>query len=326
MYLKKSDTTIITFLSIDVTKLKIAMRIVIIFGLILIENLGICQKSSTLKNQMWRFINSCYTDIKDGDPDGNLKPDVIDDCGSGYLMVTGMWPTCGCGCTSIVGAYRKADSSYVLINTEQRPCTHMYSVTSNVDFYSIMPVGFGLNTFLDTVTIENSNKYSVFYYELDIPRYGTKTKLTLELIPMGMMVECLDNTCLSIEEIWDSKTIYKNINWMFYLQNFVKQISDEKSLLTIMNRNQTKITETEKRIINNCVEGENYDEKLKKVSKDLSYVYFRYKMYERQKYKSLILDWDSKESRFKIMDKVKAPKKESFNKFILECNFWQPTC
>jgi hypothetical protein len=305
------------------------MRIfIILITLLLIDNVAISQNNDFLKNQMWSYINECYTVIKDGQEDGMPYPDVIEDYANGYLMVSGNWPTCGCGCTSVVGAYKKADNSYVFLKTDEWVCNYKYSIISNVDIYRIMPIGFGLDTFLDSTDIDNSDEYSTFYLKADIPRYGTKTKFTLALIPIGLKVECPDNMCFSIKEFHSNETYYENANMLFYLKDFVSKISDVNALMSIMYKEKNTLNESNKKAINNehYIQGANFEEKLETISKDLLYVYFRYKMYKQQKYTSVILVWDANESKFKIIKKEKAPIKMDFIKFIIESDFWQPRC
>lgn len=299
------------------------MRIFIyILAFSLISSSAICQKTSSLKKQMWEYIDLCHSAILAGE-DTDLKPEIIDDCSNGYLEVSGVWPTCGCGCKSIVGAYKKTDGSYFFLNTDTWNCTYKHSISSSEELFSVMPAGFGLNTFLDTSGIDISDKYCVFYLSIDIPRYGTKTKFTLELVPLGLMVESADEICLSIEE---NQSEHSNVRFMYYLGDIVKSIPDVNSIFAIMGRNDEKLSESEKNAINNIVEGADYDEKFSSLSQDLSYVYYRYKMYERLKYKSVILDWDRNKSRFKIIEMEKAPLKLDFITFIIESEFWQPVC
>ena len=88
------------------------MRIFIyLLAFSLISSNAIGQKTSSLKKQMWQYIEQCHSAIEAGE-DTDMKPEIIDDCSNGYLKVSGVWPTCGCGCSSIVGAYKKTDGSY----------------------------------------------------------------------------------------------------------------------------------------------------------------------------------------------------------------------
>jgi len=288
----------------------------------LISHGAISQKIGSLKTQMWEYIDQCHSAIESGE-DTDMKPEIIDDCSNGYLEVSGVWPPCGCGCRSIVGAYKKADGSYFFLNTSIWNCTYKHSVSSSEKLSDVMPAGFGLGTFLDISGIDLSDKFSVFYLSIDIPRYGTKTKFTLELVPLGLMVECTDEICLFIEE---NQGEHSNVRYMYYLRDIVKSIPDVNSIFAIMSKNDGTLSESEKNAINKIVEGADYNEKLINLSHDLSYVYYRYKMYERLTYKSVTLDWDRSNSRFKIIESEKAPLKPDFIAFIIESEFWQPIC
>ena len=75
----------------------------------------------TLSQQLWDQVQACYSNFEDMDEDG--KPDftAVDDSRNGYLQISGDWPTCGCGCTSTVAAFKNHSGKYTFLNVPRSP-------------------------------------------------------------------------------------------------------------------------------------------------------------------------------------------------------------
>jgi hypothetical protein len=106
--------------------------------------------AQSLQKQLWTQVKSCYDNFEDIDDDGKIDAEVINDPVNGYLQVEGSWPACGCGCKNTTAAYRKSDSSYVLLSYESWNCNFIRGISSNQPFENFMPENFGLQTFYDS--------------------------------------------------------------------------------------------------------------------------------------------------------------------------------
>lgn len=274
------------------------------------------QNKTTLKSQMWQYIDDCHSTIVSSAMDSGLEPEVIDDSSNGYLKVSGSWPTCGCGCESTVGAYKTANNNYVFLITEYWNCNYKYRVRSSQQFQSIMPKGFGLSSFIDTIGINCPNRNRVFYLEVDIPRYGTETKFTIKLIPLGLLIICPNDLCLAIEQSWKEY----NFKDLYYLKDIAE------SATAILKGDFDSMSEKDKKIIDARNDGATFQEKFKKVKDDMEFVYTRYQVYKRMKYKSLTMKWNAKEARFQVVKKEQADPVIDFKQFIADSEFWGTRC
>ncbi len=82
-------------------------------------------QQKTMSEQLWDRVQNCYKmfiDDKYGDEEENYA-NVIDDSNNGYLKVSGSFPTCGCSCESIVGAFRKDDNTFLFLEENIWSCS-----------------------------------------------------------------------------------------------------------------------------------------------------------------------------------------------------------
>ncbi|MBN1638701.1 MAG: hypothetical protein JW866_07030, partial [Ignavibacteriales bacterium] len=148
------------------------------------------QQSKNLSEQMWERVQPCYSMFEDYDEDGKIDYDeLIDDSKNGYLKISGSYPTCGCSCTHTVGAYKGNDGKYTFVEEEEWTCSWTKTISSNKDLSEIFPNNFGINTFIPRAENTIDNNVALFYLDIEIPRVGTDTEVSIKVIPFGLYVE-----------------------------------------------------------------------------------------------------------------------------------------
>lgn len=118
--------------------------------LIILPLLGHGQTQNPLSNILWDRVNHCYSQFEDMDEDGLPDFDKVDDSRNGYLKIWGEWPTCGCGCSSTVGAYKNSQGAYTILQSDQANCSWERKLSSNRELSDILPESFGIQSFSST--------------------------------------------------------------------------------------------------------------------------------------------------------------------------------
>ncbi|MFH0893548.1 MAG: hypothetical protein V2A54_03840, partial [Bacteroidota bacterium] len=142
--------------------------------------------SQELGRQLRKQVENCYKNFEDIDGDSLLDATIDIDSVNGYMHVSGMWPTCGCGCKATVGAYKQSKGKYIFLIDENWNCNWKSGVSSDKPMNTILPPGFGLHLFTENYKYTKGDESGYFYLSADIPRTGTETKFNINIIPFGM--------------------------------------------------------------------------------------------------------------------------------------------
>ncbi|MCD4725901.1 MAG: hypothetical protein K8R63_13770 [Bacteroidales bacterium] len=283
------------------------------------------QSSGSLSDQLWDQVQNCYSMIEDVDEDGTLDFDeIINDSKNGYLKVAVSWPTCGCNCIETVGAYKGSDGNYTILKKEEWGCSWVDRISSNRKLLSIFPENFGINTFIPDRNIRIEGNYALFYLDIEIPRIGTDTKVTIKTIPFGMVMENNDILCFGIFQ----KESFSNCNHAFYkIGSIARKIQNEQTLDFIINDQFEKISTHDMDIIKKTI-GDNYSDfkslsELRMCLKELKQTHDLYSLIEHE---TLLLGWNKEKSRFYIKEKGNHPKSMTFMEFLIENRYWSVGC
>jgi hypothetical protein len=280
--------------------------------------------SQSLSDLMWERVDACHSNLEDVDEDGKIDYDeVIDDSKNGYLKIAGSWPTCGCGCTSEVGAYKGNKGKYTFLQKDTYSCSWVHKISSNRPLEEIMPENLTIRTFIKAGNINESPIKSYFYYDIDIPHYGTDTKLMIRPIPFGLNIHGQDMICFGFEE----GSNYSENSALRRIQYMSKNLSDHKTLELLKDGNYNLISEKDLKLIHESI-GDDASRflSIEDISAEIRLLYDIYNHYLMLEFDSLILSWDREKSRFYIKRTGKKPPNMSFQEFLETMSFWSPLC
>ena len=179
-------------------------------------------------------------------------------------------------------------------------------------------------TFIPNGNISIKDSIALFYLDIEIPRIGTDTKLTIKVIPFGMTIE--NNDILGFG--FFQKRGMSNCKSAFYnIRNIVKQIQNEQTLDFVINDQIEKISAHDMTIINSTI-GENYDDfkSLSELIMCLKELKQTYDLYSLIEHKTLLLGWNKEEARFYIKEKGNHPKSITFIEFLIGNRYWSVGC
>jgi len=266
--------------------------------------------------------------MEDVDDVGTAYSDIIDDYANGYLMISGSWPTCGCGCSTTVAAYKDSWGNYTLLEQEYWSCSWVRKLSSDRDLSKVLPEGFGIGVFAPELKSKNA-KYAHFYTEAVLPRIGTDTKIILKTIPLGLYIENKNLLANGIEErSWSEGENYSpNYKALYGIGEIVYWLEDSKTIEFILNNQFDNIKEKDLASIDKNL---GYYEELKsrddlrKGIIEIKQIYDNY--YTMIEYDSVLLGWDRKNARFYIKEKIKRQTNYSFFEFLKKTEFWTAIC
>jgi len=299
-------------------------NILLLILLTLTFNVGFSQ---ILKQQLWEFASDCHDAIRQGYEDSYDKsPDkledycntCIDDTSHGYLFIEGSWPTCGCSCHSEIGGYRKANGEYTLIKYEQWPCSNSFGIYSNESLTDIMPEDFSLKSFNSNATYDTIN---YFHLNVEVPRIGTDTKVSIQLFPLGQIGIGKTGISLNTE---NSKKLYYTL---FSIEmDIASNLEDDSQLrLIINNRLDDLPKEVRKKILSEIGKDREF-KTLDDLISQLNYIKTVYEAYNSLEYTKMIFSWNRTSGRFEIKDKSGKPKKLTLLEFIKEARYFSLAC
>jgi len=290
--------------------------------LILIPIFGYGQTTSSLSKMLWSRVENCHSMFEDMNDDGKPDFEKIDDSKNGYLKISGGWPTCGCSCSSTVGAFKNQKGEYVLLQSDEVLCSWEKNNSSNKVLKDILPVNFGIKSFISQQIIDKVNK-SIFYLDIEIPRVGTDTKVKIELIPFGLKAEGNEIICYEYRENEQNS----NCKSLYRLKDIANDIKDNNTIELLLSGDFDKISQTDNNVINKAI-GNDFSrfeskEEIQLYLIELKQIYDIYLMLESME---LILGWNRQESRFFIKEKGDKPEKVTFKGFLSRNNYWSPMC
>lgn len=294
-----------------------------IFGFIVLGTLSSAKtQNGSLSEELWNRIQDCYSMFEDFDEDGKLDFEtLVDDSKNGYIEVSGSYPTCGCSCTDIVGAFKGLDGSYTFIEEELWSCSWIHSIKTNRSLMSVFPNDFGIKSFAPSAS--DVSPYAFFYLDIDIPRVGTDTKISIELIPFGMYIKHNQTLCFGIDE---SKCENSCVS-LSEIISIAEQVKSDQTLDYLSQGNYNSIINEDKATIEKIISNENRDIKniddLMKYIRDLKE---RYEFYKKIEYKNMVLGWDKAEKKFYIKSKGAAEEDKGFRDFLVHHSYWGLVC
>ena len=286
---------------------------------------GIAQN---LSEKLWNRVQNCHSYFEDYNDDGILDFDKIDDSKNGYLKIMGSWPTCGCFCSSTIGAYKNSKGEYTFLQKETYSCSFKKEILSNKNIKTILPDDFDINNFRDK-SQDSFSEYASFFLDFKIPRYGTDTKVQLKLIPFGIFVESDEPIVFSYSGAnisdYGAASHVKSLN---RLRAMISDFSSEESLTFILSREFKKINEEDRRKIEELIDDDSWDKfpSIEFIADKLLILKNTYDIYKSLKYTSLVLGWNRETSKFHIKSKSSKPKKLTFKEFILDGKYWALIC
>jgi len=157
---------------------------------------------------------------------------------------------------------------------------------------------------------------------MEIPQYGTDSKISIHLIPFGLYMK--SNSALSngYKQDWDNQ----NFSMLSPLKRLGEEILDDQVLFDIANADFDKLIEEDQRLIEEVIDESPHIQSPADVSMLLNDIYTAYKYYLSIKHKSFLLGWDKAKSRFYIKSKGEEVELMTFKQFIEEAIFWGPIC
>jgi hypothetical protein len=275
----------------------------------------------TLSEQLWDQVQDCYNKFEDMDDDGKPDYDAVDDSRNGYLKISGSWPACGCGCATTVAAFKNLQREYTFLKKEESNCSWKHLISSNQPMKDILPENFGIRSFIPEADIPDVEK-AIFYYDMDIPQYGTDTKISIGLIPFGLVMKSKRVLVNGYQQISDDQ----NFDIISPLQKLGEQIQDDQVLFDIANAEFGKLSDIDQKLIAEIIEQSPHLQTDADVSIYLNEIYTAYKLYLSIQHKRLILGWDKSKSRFYIKSKGAEVELITFKQFIEDAVFWEPVC
>ena len=276
------------------------------------------ESNKSLSQQLWDKVTPCFKVINklshgNWDWKKDFDSTVIDDSKSGYLHVFVTYPTCGCTHGHTVGAYTNKDGGYTFLERETWDCDFIFKMFSNRPLKNILPEGFGVKDFMPKLNSKGITQ-AFYYVDVDIPRKGTDTKLTIELIPFGANFKSRD--ILLYEYPGNTSENSKNLDYS--IMNIAKGVKNVQTIQYLLNEEYAKISLTDMKIINDNIDR---FESITELTVHLKIIKQAYDLSTLIEYKSCILDWDVEKSRFFLKEKVKAEKLPSFRDFLINAPY-----
>ncbi len=291
-------------------------RLIYLFTFI-IPYIGFTQTKSELSQLLWNNVQACYSNLEDLESKtSDVK--IIDDSKNGYLYISGSYPTCGCNCSSSIGAYKDVNGNYTLLQSDYSGCDWMKKTTSNRLLSEILPEDFGIKSFT-TKDIVTDSISPLFYVEFEIPQLGTDTNVNLNLVPFGMKIKEDELICYEYSEYKSEKTSYYNI------MELIRSLTDKNSLVSILSGNFKIIDKADIELIEKSIEKKQFLSK-NDIQEQLKTLKKVYDVYIQIECTNLTLSWNRKTAKFEIKQLGKKQTKETFNDFLLNNLFWTALC
>lgn len=284
--------------------------------------IGLGQTTNSLSEILWSRVKSCHSMFEDMDEDGIPDFDKIDDSKNGYLKISGSWPTCGCSCSSTVGAYKNQEGIYVILQSDKVLCSWERKISSNKVLKEILPSDFGINSFISQQIIEKPS-YPVLFLDFEIPQIGTDTKVMIELVPFGLKPDGNEIYCFEYKE----NNGYNNCKSIYRIRDIAKDIKDLKTLDYLLTGDFDKITPTDNNIVQKAIGDDDSrfrsKEEIQRYLIELKKVYDIYLKLETTE---LILGWNRQDSRFYVKNKGGKTNNLTFKDFLIKNKYWSPMC
>lgn len=277
------------------------------------------QAQSSLSKTLWNRVNKCYSNFEDMDDDGFPDFDLIDDTKNGFLHIYGEWPTCGCSCSSTVGAYKNKNGAYIFLQADEYVCSWEKKISSNKLLKDILPANFGINSFTSQKIAEKAEN-AILFANFDVPQKGTDTRVKLELIPFGIFQKGNNFVCLEYVQGESAKSLIG-------IRGIAEGMADTNTLNYLLKGSFDKINAADMKLISSKIrEGVYYFSSLKEIQHYLTQLHKAYIIYSKLEVDELLLGWDKEKSKFYIKEKGKKISHTTFAKFLLANSYWDYMC
>lgn len=276
------------------------------------------QKQEVLSSILWSRVSKCHAMFEEMNSDFNK----VDDSKNGYLEISGEFATCGCSCHSTVGAYKNSEDAYVILQSDEFVCAWEKSISSNLALKEILPIDFGIKSFT-LKPIKHEFKHPIFFLNFEIPRIGTDTKVTIELIPFGLNPEGKALACFNYAELEG----HSNSKSLYEIEKIARRIESDKTLDYIISGNFNEISNHDSKIINEAIGkgSDKFDSKteLQNYFLELKAIFDTYQSLD---FLQITLGWNRQESKFYVKAKKENTLSITFRKFLKENKYWSPVC
>ena len=250
----------------------------------------------SLRDKLWDFASDCHRNILEGYELSydSLPTDLsqycrtcIDDANNGYLFIEGSWPTCGCSCHINVGAYKGNSGDYTLMKYEVWPCSNNFGIYSSENLDDVMPDEFDLTTFNEKAVFDS---VSYFHLEMNIPRIGTDTKVSIRLFPIGQ----IGKGAKGISFNTDNSTVIFN---PYHLIDILDELSDDSQLELILNSRIDELPETIKKEVESKIGESRPYKSIQELQYQLQHTFNAYQQYSSLKYTQMLFSWNREKHR-----------------------------
>jgi len=299
-------------------------KIAILFISIFMSGNAFSQSNKSLSQLLWDRVKNCSNNFEDMDEDGSIDfEELIDDSKNGYLKVSGTWPTCGCGCSKTVAAYKGSNGGFTLIDKENWNCNWLRKISSNRNLKEVLPEGFGINSFIPEGFVNPAQGYAFFYLDIELPHYGTDTKVQIKPIPFGMQIQSKSPLAYEISE----NESYSNCKNLSAIGAMANKIKNDKTLDLLLNNRLAEISKNDMAVINSFI-GEDYGPlaTIEVLRNELVILKKVYDMYMSIGHEYIILSWSRENGRFLIKENGKATYPISFKQFLSDSEYWGMVC
>lgn len=287
-------------------------------------SLSVCAPlyAESMEAMLWKQVDSCYSQLKDEEAESS-DAEIVEDTRNGYLSVSGSYPACGCACSNTAAAYKKANGDYLYFGNESWSCSLSYRVYASEPLESILPEGFGFDSFMDepAETIPDG----LFYIRSMIPRKGTDTTIVISETPFGMVKGCDSALCYDLSgDSWQTST------GMHELRSLLDESADEKLIDKLLDGRFRALLPAEVELIGAAL-GESSCSRegcpiATKLHEYLKIIHRKYSVYKKLKYKEIVLGWDKKAGRFIVKNRIKIVNHQSFYQFLTSGEFLAVMC
>lgn len=324
-------------------------KLTIVIALIAIT-LSYSKNVKTLKTQLLEYAHNTITYL-DGniDNEGNLDPHYGKeeiDIPNGFLKAeTGDGP---CGCTSFltVAAYKDSKNEYTFLSQEFFNCADNHLLSANRKMSQILPPNFGIKTYMKKNSFARTYVIPLFYLRAELPQYGTKTKVSIHLIPerhdnrdtsiiqfeSWPYSEDENEPIVNMEDYPKTDSILNNRMRISDIVALSTCLKESKTFVRIALKQEDNISEDEKKRISEFISQHNMIPHKDYISfsqlrHNLSFYHEVYEIYKQLSHSYVLLRWNKKMSRFKIDSFGPPPKQyKSFIDFLRHYPEWNPIC
>jgi hypothetical protein len=274
-----------------------------------------CAFGQTVQSRLWDMVETCNEAILAAAEEKQPYDSIVDDAGNGFLHIAGSWPTCGCSCASTVGAYRKADDTYVFLKREVWSCANRFALDGSPALETLLPVGLSLATFTGGQSVYSGDE-GHFYLDIGIPRKGTLTEARIRLVPLGLFPEGNNGLCFSFEED-TARTRY-----LYALREFAMTDPSQKAIHCILDGEFDALSAADRHKLDETM-GTWNRAGLREV---LTRLYTTWKIHQALRFTTVHMLWDRVEGRFRISDTGGSVKSLSFIEFLKQSDYYSPAC